>query len=113
LHAGRAWRGDWYDADRSIAEQIEDFSRSVTWETRLSGRIHSGYPFHLSLGFSRALDKVDGIRQDLARFDVFGTKLATFAHRVEFGLNLGLDEWAIIDQSYARKPALPAPRRIY
>jgi hypothetical protein len=113
LHAGRAWRGDWYDADRSIAEQIEDFSRSVTWETRLSGRIHSGYPFHLSLGFSRALDKVDGIRQDLARFDVFGTKLATFAHRVEFGLNLGLDEWAIIDQSYARKPALPAPRRIF
>jgi len=113
LHAGRAWRGDWYDADRSFTEQVEAFSRSVTWETRLSGRIHSGYPFHLSLGFSRALDKVDGIRQDLAEIDVFAAKIPTFAHRVEFGLNLGLDEWAIIDQPLHRKPALPAPRRLF
>eukprot|EP00825_Cyclidium_porcatum_P004086 TRINITY_DN11898_c0_g1_i1.p2 TRINITY_DN11898_c0_g1~~TRINITY_DN11898_c0_g1_i1.p2 ORF type:complete len:200 (+),score=8.59 TRINITY_DN11898_c0_g1_i1:126-725(+) len=113
LQAGRAWRGDWYDADNAFSDQIQEFARSATWETRLSGRIHSGYPFHLSLGFARALDDVDGIRQNLARLDVFGAKIPTFAHRVEFGLNLGLDEWAIIDQPLFRRAALPSPRRLF
>lgn len=113
LHAGRAWRGDWYDPDKSFADQVQDFARSATWETRVSGRIHNVYPFHLSLGFARALDDVDGIRQNLARLDVFGAKIPTFAHRVEFGLNLGLDEWAIIDQSLFRRPSLPSPRRLF
>ena len=113
VNAGRAWRGAWYDADRTIGDQLWDFSRSITWETRLGGRIHSVYPFHLSLGFSRALDKVDGIRQPLARLEAFGAAIPTFAHRVEFGLNVGLDEWAIIDQSAFRRPSLPTPRRLF
>jgi hypothetical protein len=81
----------------------------VSWETRLGGRIHSGYPFHLSVKFSRALDDIDGVGQKTARLG----SVPTFAHRIEFGLNVGLDEWAIIDQPNFRKPALPAPRRLF
>lgn len=109
VQAGRAWNGGWYDADRSAWSQARDYSRSVSWETRLSGRIHSAYPFHLSLGFSRALDRPDGIHQDPVR--VFG--VTTGATRVEFGLNTGLDEWAIIDQPLRRLGLLPAPRRLW
>lgn len=109
VQAGRAWTGDWYDVDKGFVDQLESYSRSVSWETRLSGRIHSGYPFHLSVKFSRALDDVDGVGQKMARFG----SVPTFAHRIEFGLNVGLDEWAIIDQPNFRKPALPAPRRLF
>jgi hypothetical protein len=107
--AGRAWSGAWYDTDRSMRSQAWDYSRSVSWETRLSGRIHSAYPFHLSLGFSRALDEPDGIRQGTVH--VFG--VPTGATRVEFGLNTGLDEWAIIDQPLRRLGLLPSPRRLW
>jgi hypothetical protein len=109
VQAGRAWRGDWYDVDQGVYSQLEQYSRSVSWETRLSGRIHSGYPFHLSVKFSRALDDVDGVGQKMARFG----SVPTYAHRIEFGLNVGLDEWAIIDQPNFRKPSLPAPRRLF
>lgn len=109
VQAGRAWRGDWVDVDRSLYSQLEAYARSVSWETRLSGRVHSGYPFHLSVKFSRALDDVDGVGQKMARLG--GVPL--LAHRVEFGLNVGLDEWAIIDQPNFRKPSLPAPRRLF
>ncbi|HOX52185.1 MAG TPA: hypothetical protein PKY05_11895, partial [Fibrobacteria bacterium] len=94
VQAGRAWRGDLWDPDLSVRDQIWDFSRSWTVETRLAGRIHSAYPFHLSLGLSRALDQPMGLAQKTAT--IFG--IPTFAHRIEFGLNTGLDEWAIIDQ---------------
>ena len=106
---GRAWSGPWYDQDRSLHAQVWDFSRSVSWETRLSGRIHNAYPFHLSLKFSRGLDHPDGIRQSQAR--LFG--VPTGAHRIEFGLNTGLDEWAIIDQPLRRLGLLPAARRLW
>ncbi len=109
VQAGRAWRGDWFDFDRGVYSQLEDYARSVSWETRLSGRIHNAYPFHLSVKFSRALDDIGGVRQKLA--DLGGVPV--FAHRVEFGLNVGLDEWAIIDQPNFRKPVLPAPRRLF
>ena len=107
--AGRAWSGSWYNTDRSARSQAWDYSRSVSWETRVSGRIHSAYPFHLSLGFSRALDQPQGIRQETVR--AFG--VPTGATRVEFGLNTGLDEWAIIDQPLRRLGLLPAPRRLW
>lgn len=109
VQAGRSWRGDWVDFDKSLYSQLEAYSRSVSWETRLGGRIHSGYPFHLSVKFSRALDDLDGVGQKMAKFG----GLPTFAHRIEFGLNVGLDEWAIIDQPNVRKPSLPAPRRLF
>jgi hypothetical protein len=109
VQAGRAWRGDWYDADRSARSQAWDWSRSVSWETRLSGRIHSAYPMHLSLEFSRAVDRPDGIRLNPVR--VAG--IPTGATRIDFGLNAGLDEWAIIDQPLRRLGLLPAPRRLW
>jgi hypothetical protein len=109
VQAGRAWRGDVWDFDASPREQFFDFSRSWTVETRLAGRIHSAYPFHLSVGHSRALDQPKGLTQKTAT--IFG--IPTFAHRIEFGLNTGLDEWAIIDQSLRRLGLLPAPRRLH
>ncbi|MBK8802993.1 MAG: PD40 domain-containing protein [Fibrobacteres bacterium] len=109
VQAGRAWRGDVWDFDASPREQFFDFSRSWTVETRLAGRIHSAYPFHLSVGLSRALDQPKGLTQKTAT--IFG--IPTFAHRIEFGLNTGLDEWAIIDQSLRRLGLLPAPRRLH
>ena len=109
VQAGRAWRGAWFDPDRSIRSQAWEWSRSATWETRLSGRIHSAYPFHLSLSFSRAFDRPDGIRLDPVRI----AGIPTGATRIEFGLNVGLDEWAIIDQPVRRLGLLPAPRRLW
>lgn len=109
VQAGRAWRGDLWDVDASAQDQLWDFSRSWTVETRLAGRIHSAYPFHLSLGLSRALDEPKGLVQPTAT--IFG--IPTFAHRIEFGLNTGLDEWAIIDQPLKRLGLLPAPRRLH
>ena len=107
--AGRAWNGDWYDPGLSLRAQAWDYARSVTWETRLSGRIHSAYPFHLSLAFSRALDNPGGLHQGDVR--IFGAP--TGATRVEFGVNTGLDEWAIIDQPLRRLGLLPEPRRLW
>ncbi|MCB9496049.1 MAG: PD40 domain-containing protein [Fibrobacteria bacterium] len=107
VQAGRAWSSDWIEG--SLTDQIEDFSRSVVWETRLSGSIHSAYPLSLGVKFARALDEPGGLKQETA--ELFG--LPTGAHRIEFGINLGLDEWAIIDQpSRHRLPSLPQPVRM-
>lgn len=107
LHAGRAWVGPLVGG--SVTDQIEDFSRSATWETRVSGSLHSAYPFQLFTRFARAFDEPRGLRQDEAR--IFS--VPTGAHRIEFGINLGMDEWAIIDQpSRYRATVLPAPSRV-
>jgi len=42
---------------------------------------------------------------------IFGAP--TGATRVEFGVNTGLDEWAIIDQPLRRLGLLPEPRRLW
>jgi len=102
--AGRAWSGPWISG--SATDQIEDFSRSVTWETRITGTLHSAYPFQLYTRFARALDEPSGLKQGTARI----ASVPTGAHRIEFGINLGLDEWAIIDQPQRhRATILPAP----
>lgn len=107
VYAGRAWSTDWMEG--SATDQIEDFSRSILWETRLSGTLHSSYPFQLGVRFARALDEPHDLIQGDA--SLFG--LPTGAHRIEFGINLGLDEWAIVDQpTRHRLPTLPRPARI-
>lgn len=111
LHAGRAWSGGLF-AGRAI-DQIEDFSRSVAWETRVSGMLHSAYPFQLYTRFARALDEPLGLRQEDATIDIGSLEVPTGAHRIEFGINLGLDEWAIIDQPQRRRATvLPEPARL-
>ena len=111
LYAGRAWSGGWFDG-RAV-DQVEDFARSVAWETRLSGMLHSAYPFQLYTRFARALDEPRGLVQEDATIDVGSLSIPTGAHRIEFGINLGLDEWAIIDQPQRRRATiLPEPARV-
>lgn len=111
VHAGRAWSGGWFDG-RAI-DQIEDFARSVAWETKVSGMLHSAYPFQLYTRFARALDEPQGLSQELATLDVATLEIPTGAHRIEFGINLGFDEWSIIDQPQRRRATiLPEPKHV-
>lgn len=111
VYAGRAWSDGWFDG--RLVDQIEDYARSVAWETRLSGTLQSAYPFQLYTRFARALDEPQRLSQRDATIDIGSLEIPTGAHRIEFGINLGLDEWAIIDQPHRyRATVLPAPARV-
>ena len=111
VFAGRAWNGGWLEG--RFVDQAEDFARSVAWETRVSGTLHSAYPFQLYTRFARALDEPRGLSQREATIDIGSLEIPTGAHRIEFGINLGLDEWAIIDQPHRyRATVLPEPSHV-
>lgn len=98
LKAGRAWSGPLQEVADTAGLGL-----SLDWGLSLSGRIHASYPLSLSVNFARALRDVAGVRQSTLTFP--GTDLPIGAHRLSFGLNLGFDEWGIVDQPLRRTRA--------
>jgi hypothetical protein len=96
LQAGRAWNGP-----LSQAIDTAGLGVSADWGLSLSGRIHANYPLSLSVSFARALRPVAGVHQDLLTIPV-GGGIPLGANRVAFGVNLGFDEWSIVDQPMLR-----------
>jgi hypothetical protein len=103
LQAGRAWSGPVLDAIDTAGLGV-----SLDWGLSLSGRIHTNYPLALSVNFARAMRDLPGVRQADLTLPIAGTDIPLGAHRISFGVNLGFDEWSIVDQSMRRKNGLPA-----
>lgn len=101
IDAGRAWSGPLQRALDTTGLGV-----SADWGLSLSGRIHANYPLSLSVSFARALRDVPNVHQESLTLPLGGLDIPLGAHRVKIGLNLGFDEWGIVDQPLRRSNAL-------
>ncbi|MEN9354164.1 MAG: hypothetical protein RL318_1489 [Fibrobacterota bacterium] len=103
FQAGRAWSGPIQDAIDTAGLGL-----SLDWGLSLSGRIHANYPLALSVTFARAMRDLAGVKQADLTLPVAGVDIPLGAHRISLGVNLGFDEWSIVDQPMRRRNGLPA-----
>ena len=104
LRAGAAWSKPLWKPES------DSMGVSLDWGLSLSGRIHASYPLCLSVNFARALRTVAGIHQEELRLP--WKSLPTGAQRLTFGVNLGFDEWSIVDQPLRHAGFLPGATTI-
>lgn len=104
VRAGRAWNGP---LDQAL--DTAGLGVSLEWGLSLSGRLHASAPLSLSLGFARALRHLPGIVQPDLTLPIGGLDIPLGAQRLSFGLNLGFNEWSIVDQPMRRTGNLPHP----